>query len=186
MKNNIIKTVFIMTSVFSAQTIASSEDNIVAEVQSCAQVTDNLLRLTCFDKLVVKLSKTASVEQIKSPVAKTSDASSVKVATASVASVPQIQKEAEVTKKQVDDFAKQHIEKTDGIEEITASITKLKKLLRGEYQITLDNDQLWQQKGSARISLKVGQQVVLSKGMLGAVYLTKEGNSKRIQVRRIK
>jgi hypothetical protein len=95
-----------------------------------------------------------------------------------------------VTSSQADAFAKQHLaktaeEKAKEINEITASITKLTKLIRGEYKITLDNNQQWQQKDTTRISLKVGQKIVLMKGSLGSVYLKKEGTSKRIRVRRL-
>jgi hypothetical protein len=53
-----IKTTFITITLFSAQALAAPENNIIGEVQRCSQVTDNSLRLTCFDKLAGQFSKT--------------------------------------------------------------------------------------------------------------------------------
>ncbi len=174
-------------SLFSAQVLVAQESNFELELQRCSQVNADSLRLTCFDKLVVELSSATGIEKDK---VVNSETSSVKITTENVVSAQEVNEVPVVTKQQVDDFAKHQVEKTEEeklgqITEITASITKLKKLIRGEYQITLDNEQLWQQKGDTKISLKVGQRVVLTKGSLGAVYLKKESTNKRIRVRRL-
>ena len=88
-----------------------------------------------------------------------------------------------------DDFAKEHIKKSEkeqGLESITSVITKLKKLIRGQWLITLENGQQWQQKDTAKLKLKVGDTILLKKAVMGAVYLYKDGSHRNIRVKRLK
>lgn len=185
MKNYKKKMAVLLSSCVLSVPVFSAE--ISTELQQCAQVTDNFARLTCFDKLAIKHS------------GKT-------VAPAKAAAMPKPPKSAEIvapvskpkptvkqatTSKEVDEFAKAHLEKTaeekaEEITEISAKIAKLDKTARGNWKITLDNGQQWQQKDSYKLSLKVGQDVVLSTGALSAIYLKKAGSNKRIRVRRLK
>ncbi len=89
---------------------------------------------------------------------------------------------------QEENFAKPELSKENGSEvtTITFTIAKLKKMLRGEWQITFTNGQVWQQKGTDRFALKVDQSVQISKGALGSYYLKKAESNKRIQVKRLK
>jgi hypothetical protein len=62
----------------------------------------------------------------------------------------------------------------------------LSKSVRGQWQIYFTNGQYWQQKDNINLWLKVGDQVELIKGGLGAVFLKKHDINKRIKVRRLK
>lgn len=160
--------------------------DVSAEIQQCAKVTDNFARLTCFDKLALKHSGKAVA-----PVNTASPKSAKSAVIIAPVSKPKPTVKQATTAKDVDEFAKSHLgkseqEKAKEITEISAQITKLSKTAHGYWKITLDNGQQWQQKDSYSFSLKVKQDVVLSKGALGAIYLKKAGSNKRIRVRRLK
>ena len=96
-----------------------------------------------------------------------------------------------LTAEQVDSFSKEQVKKTaeesaKEIDSITLTISKLSKSPYGEWRITFENGQRWQQKDNYKLSLKTGQRVILTKGSLSSVYLQKENTTKRIKVKRLK
>lgn len=91
----------------------------------------------------------------------------------------------------VETFASEQIKTTTqtaskNIESISLNINTLTKNAYGQWLITLENDQQWQQKDSVRLNLTAQQKIVISKGAFGATYLRKQDGRKRIQVKRIK
>ncbi len=171
MKNILLA--LVVACLFYPTLLTASEKTLEARLQDCVQMVDNLNRLACFDNLArnvrVDFSSTASTDD---------------VVTDKNTALP-------APKQQIDDFAKTHLassasEKVKEIQEITAQIVKLTKLIRGQYTLTLDKEQVRQQKDRPQLTLKVGQRVVIAKGALGSFYLKKSGSRKRIQVRRIK
>lgn len=159
----------------SVNVFAETKGDLVLALTDCSKISQANERLACFDKLAgnlaknnVKLLSTAIV--LNEPVAKTEPAKS-KAA------------------KKVDDFSKQHLKKTkqeQGLDSITAKISKLDKLIRGQWVIYLENEQKWQQKDNANIKLSIGDTVLLKKGSMGAVYLYKAGHHRNIRVKRLK
>lgn len=156
----------------TAPVLASADQPLSAALKSCAQQNDSLARLRCFDKVI---------ENIKSP----SQPRSPQVnKTKLPAKIKKAGQEAAL-------FAKAHLEKTAEeqsaeVNEITATITQATQMLRGQWKLSLDNNQKWQQKDSHKLKLLVGDVVVLQKGALGAFYLKKLGSHRRMRVRRIK
>ena len=148
--------------------MASAESSLSNKLKQCGKISSSEERLACFDSLI-----TADTQE---PVL-------IKEATVAVVSTEN------VTTKEVDDFAKNHLKKTteeQGLESISSTVTQLKKLIKGQWVIDLENGQRWQQKDSAKIKLKVGNTVRLKKGAMGAVYLYKEGSHRNIRVKRLK
>ncbi|OUR63209.1 hypothetical protein A9Q74_03115 [Colwellia sp. 39_35_sub15_T18] len=155
---------------------AGNETKLTNQLTQCGQISPADARLACFDDLL-KGASTRAVLPANN-------------ATALVATVPttiaQVQPSAT---KQVDDFAKEHLKKTSteqGLDSITSPITKLKKLIRGQWVISLENGQQWQQKDTTKMKLKVGDTVRMKKAAMGAVYLYKEGSHRNIRVKRLK
>lgn len=151
------------------------EDMSLSErVNFCGQINSTNERLSCFDALVVGTSKSDVSKESKKTV---------------IPVIVETNKVPLAQKKEVDDFAKEHLKIADedkGLESITSTVTKLKKLLRGQWVIDLDNGQQWQQKDSANIKLKKGNIVRIQKGAMGAIYLFKEGSHRSIRVKRLK
>lgn len=142
---------------------ASTEMSLSAKLVKCGDVALPNERLACFDDLLAK----TSVVKKPTPIVQTQPKKS----------------------KDVDDFAKEHLKKTsadEGLDSITSTIRKLKKLIRGQWVISLENGQQWQQKGGNKIKLKVGDTIRMEKGAMGVVYLYKEGSNRNIRVKRLK
>tara|TARA_B110000467_G_scaffold156788_1_gene170694 strand:+ start:138 stop:722 length:585 start_codon:yes stop_codon:yes gene_type:complete len=173
---------------FSLQAAGFTGVSLNNSMQTCAKLTDDTQRLFCFDKLVkpvVGLVEKKEIGVVASPVT---------ALTAVIAKKNEIENKPSQTKRTVEqenNFAKNHIKKTSeeeaqSINSIELRISKLKKLIRGEWKISFENGQKWQQKDSDRIKLKVGDKVILEKGASTAIYLKKIGTKKRIRVKRVK
>lgn len=70
--------------------------------------------------------------------------------------------------------------------EITASVAKLSKTPHGKLKLVLDNGQRWDQKDTKLFRIKVGDTVIVKRGMLGSFYLVKPESNSRIKVKRAK
>lgn len=157
-----IVTIFWLVTPVLAKQLSLSE-----RVKVCSELTSDQARLSCFDQLTTKSSQVTK-------------------------SVPQsVQQPTQLSAQQVDAFAKEQVKlsKTEQAKELTsisATIDKLTKTVHGQWKITFANGQKWLQKGNTRLSLKVGQRVVITKGALGAIYLKKDNSNTRIKVKRLK
>ena len=103
----------------------------------------------------------------------------------------QDQQSSTFTATQVDSFSKEQVtktaeEKAKEIDSIVLTISKLKKVGRGQWKITFSNGQQWLQKDTTKLKLKVDEEVTLSKGALSSVFLQKENTNKRMKVKRLK
>tara|TARA_B110000091_G_scaffold192868_1_gene217558 strand:+ start:520 stop:1062 length:543 start_codon:yes stop_codon:yes gene_type:complete len=164
---------------FTPCALAFDDQQLSQAVKICAQQNDNLLRLRCFDNVVEKLTLAKKLIITPSNQLKSAQVSKKEILPIVNTSV-----------KTVDLFAKNHLEKTakgqlEKVNEITATITQAKKMLRGQWQVSLNNGQQWQQKDSLYLNLSRGDEVVLQEGALGAFYLKKLTSNRRIRVRRI-
>jgi len=162
--NKVIKVISstLLSGLLLAQTVLANEIELATKVQACSQISENKARLNCFDQLTTKPGT-----QVLAP------------------------KTAELTVQEVDSFSKEQVKKTaeekaTEINRISLTISKLDKTAYGKWKITFVNGQKWQQKDSTKLKLKLGEQVILTKGALSAVFLQKENANKRIKVKRLK
>jgi len=167
--------VFSLLSLFvglaSTDAIASINSALVDGLSSCMKVTNDTQRLDCFDQLAQKS---------ETPI------SSINVSDEAVSPTKQVKSEET---KIIDDFSKDVLQKTEeekGPVSITATISKLKQLIRGQWVIYFENGQKWQQQDTIKIKLKVGDTVRLKKGSMETVYLFKEGSHRNMRVKRLK
>lgn len=150
---------------------AFDDVDLTMQFNDCAKISVNKTRLVCFDKLVnvratpvaVKLESSNHVEVSQNKVA---------------------------AKNKENDFAKEHIKKStkqmaQELTTITATIEKVKQLIRGQWVIYLDNGQKWQQKDNIKIKLRLGDQIRLEKGAMGSVFLYKQDSHRGIKVKRL-
>jgi bacillopeptidase F (M6 metalloprotease family) len=157
----------IVTSLLVMPAVLAKQISLSEKIDACGEISDNQLRLSCFDQLSNgNIQVTKSVE-------------------------PSIQKSAQLSNQQIDAFAKEQVKSSESeqakvINSISATVDKLSQTVYGQWKITFKNGQKWQQKDTARFSLKVGQRVIITKGALSAIYLKKEGSNKRIKVKRLK
>ncbi len=187
MKYNLSYALVIFSSLFSIQSFAFDSTPLLQKLQLCAQITIDEKRLFCFDNLSQKKLKT----EIKPTELKAAEPNII--VTPEVLVTPEIidaKKNNEPTDKQIDNFSKELVKKTtaekaEEITSLTVTISALKKLMRGSWVITFNNGQKWQQKGSERIKLKVGELVILKKGLLTSVFLHKQNSNRSIKIKRL-
>ncbi|MDP7592908.1 MAG: hypothetical protein QF552_09490 [Litorilituus sp.] len=176
MKKNFLVLLGVIICIKPLSGYANNIEHLSAKLAQCGTFSQDHKRLACFDALLgtPSLKGSAIVKEDK----------------VEVFAAPIDKKQAQLVEKQrIDDFAKEHLkrsneERTPAV--ISSSVTKLKKLLRGQWIITLANEQKWQQKDSKKLKLKTGDVIHLKKGMMGAVYLFKDGSNRSIAVKRIK
>ena len=176
-----LKSILLVTilTMLGTQNVLAQSGQLKGVLITCSQLTDSLARLTCFDTAVAKhLTVSPNTAETKT------------AATKNIA-VTESKTSRTVTDEEVDAFAKEHVKKTveekaEEITSITLIISSLNKNAYGQWKISFKNGQKWQQTDSVKLKLKVDQRVVLTKGMLTAVYLQKENTNKRIKVKRVK
>jgi mannose-6-phosphate isomerase class I len=154
----------------STHAYASTE----SQLASCSVVTDKLERLICYDTLVSSASNTAQAMPTKSAV----------IAAPAIAP-----KETFGLKKAIvetEDFGL--VKKTDieKIEKLYFSVANIEKDAYGSIIVTLDNEQVWKQKGSQRFKLKQGQKIFIERAALGSFLLGSDDRNSTIRVRRLK
>ena len=175
MKNR-IKIAFgtVVSYLFLTQLVLASGTELAVKIQACNEIHANEKRLTCFDKLTSKNSNATELPSV--------------TAIPTAAALPAT---TELTDQQIDSFSKVHIKKSkeelaSEINTITLTVSKVTKTAYDELNITFDNGQKWKQKDNQSLRLAAGDNVTLTKGALGSVYLNKEDSSKRIRVKRLK
>ena len=167
-----ISTLFsLFIGIASADAFASVNSALVDSLSSCLKVSNDAQRLVCFDQLAQK---------------NVAPLNSTNVSDEAVAPIEQVKSEET---KIIDDFSKEYLKKTEeerGPDSITATISNVKQLIRGQWVVYFENGQKWQQQDSIKIKLKVGDTVRLKKGSIGTVYLFREGGHRNIRVKRLK
>lgn len=176
MKNNYLISLAILTF-FSFATQAETLNTSLAE---CANIQESSARLICFDNLAEQAvtPKAAIPESVV-----TEPSKSVSTTKTEALMAPAALKTA--------DFGAEHLKKPPVAEEdlqVVFMIEKLSKDPYGRWNFTFKNGQQWKQTDSAFLKLTVGDDVVLKKGFMNAVYLKKNlpNSSKKIRVKRLK
>jgi len=170
----------LLTFMFSGCLAASDMSGMKEGLIKCTDIVDNLARLTCFDSLAKPLVSTQV--QLSNNTISVVKAKQVLVDSENLALV------ASVKQREIEEaFAKPQLKNDDvETERISLTISKLSKTLRGQWKVSFSNGQVWQQKDSLRLSLKLGDLVELNKGALGAYFMKKSQSNKRIRVKRLK
>lgn len=153
---------------------ASVQDKLA----QCAQLTDNGLRLACYDALA---------KQIKSgkpaPVAKAASQQ-----TSKAIGRPEVVASTEDMKaRAAANFGmEEKVQEKQSLDQITAVVVSIKKNPYGRLTLVLNNDQVWRQISSGYSGIRSGDKVILKKGVFGAVYMRKDGENRSISVKREK
>ncbi len=171
MRVKILTLLTVCIGLISFSSFAAKNNSLFDALTTCSKIMDNAQRLMCFDKIAKNnLMSSSSIDKHSK-------------------SVLQAEQARLEEAKKIDDFSKEDLiltKEEQGPESISATISSVKKLIRGQWVVYLENGQKWQQQDSGRIKLKVGDSIRLKKGSMGAVYLFKEGSHKNIRVKRLK
>ncbi len=70
-------------------------------------------------------------------------------------------------------------------ETLSATLAVVESGGYGQLRVTLDNGQVWEQVGSDRYQLKVGDQVVIERGRFNSFFLRKQSSDKKVRFTRL-
>ena len=163
----------------------SQAETLAEAVEKCRLVSNSLKRLVCYDQLAQRANTLEDSDlaelynnrpvyrEVQVPVdgQRPAPAPQARDPESSFGLELEIQREA-----------KRKSEKE--VSEITAVVGKVEESLRGKLIITLADGQVWRQTDNEDLKIKAGQTVTISRGMLGAFYLKKQGTNSRIRVKR--
>ena len=184
-------------------------NTLLDELSMCAKNNNSLQRLACFDKLTEKAKNGPQKQRKVQPQTSLQVVTTERVDNATqspqqkmpelpLATSPPKKRSLLVQPQQTVDIAdkasqqqakfghenKQRSE--DLIQQIKATIIKVKKAHYGELIITLDNGQVWRQTDSTGIKLRKDQVVIIKRGALGSFFIGKENKNKRMRAKRVK
>ncbi|GAA0541739.1 hypothetical protein FHS83_000179 [Rhizomicrobium palustre] len=195
--------------------VSAAAEDLPANVNICAGVSDDRARLACFDGLAARAARTQPVAPVAAPkppeaqpfvTLPNQGAAPVAAAPAAAPSVVPapvaVPSAAPVSRSpsKVDEFGAETIRKTQTreeaakepqeVQEVRGKVTAVDLGKTGKFTVTLDNGQVWRQiesdTGRARFS-KQGDTVVISHGLLGSYNLVFEGREMTLfKVRRVK
>jgi hypothetical protein len=171
-----VVTIVGLALVFTASMGATAADDpALAAARRCTQISDNLLRLTCFDKALAAGVGGAAAAPVAAP-------ASPAPALAASAEAPATFGEENVRKSIVErDKAE--------VRKLSAMVTAVKSVRQDVYRVSLDNGQVWQQtEMSSMFTVAVGDSVEISKGRFGGYRMsrTSGGGSGWVSVVRAK
>lgn len=177
-----------LLAVVSVSSFSAQAADFVTSFKQCAAEKDSLKRLMCYDNLakVVNYSQQAPVNLPAVPVA---SANTVQQVAETVA--PAVSKVAPSNKATTveDAFGAEAIAKNkkDKVEQVYYEIKELTKTLRGKWRFTFVNDQVWEQKDEdSNARFKVGETIIIKRGMFDSFYLKKPDANRTLRVKRIK
>lgn len=179
-----IATMFLFSSMFVTTAIAAQTLN--NELKKCAEISRDLLRLDCYDRLSGKASsypaEAYKAKTVGAPSASNQAVNNKVAATvAPVASDPR-----KTTDTNVDSFGK--VKRTDTLDEISSYIPGKFTGWKNGDQIQLANGQIWEITDTeGRLSHKATDpRVTISKGLFGSYRIKVKGLNKSARVKRIK
>lgn len=163
-----------------------SAETIGEALSKCSATENSLQRLVCYDRVVKDMNQ---YEGLDTEAARTITAPSVYTPVAPQRPLPQ---QANVAQRpappsEQDKFGLEHKRDTqEELDELTSVITGIKENPYGKLVVSLSNGQVWQQTDDARLNLDEGMEIQLKRGFLSAFFMSREGISTRIRVKRIK
>lgn len=154
--------------------IAWSQE-IPAHVRECAAESDDARRLDCYDRAV---GRNATAESAAAASTLPSPPASPAVAPEPSAS-DKFGYRGPIAREELDRQAA----KGESLERLEATVVELVKQPRGELVVTLDNGQIWAQKGSETVRVRVGDRVVIKSAAFGSFLLVAPNNKSTRVVR---
>lgn len=169
---NIALIFLIMYTLF---TYPARAQNLTLLLVKCSEIQDDLKRLVCFDNLAA--SQAANAISNKTSNAKINESRNTL--------------ERKVTELSAG-FGSEHIKKsakaTNEVHQVLFFVDQVTQDQFEKFRITFTNGQQWKQTDDGTIRLKVGDKVLLTKGVFGAVYLKQSNidSNRKIRIKRIK
>jgi hypothetical protein len=155
---------------------AGAAEALPPTLRACMSESDDARRLSCFDRESARLA--GDQRAAAAPVAAAPPSPPVAASAATPAAPDTSPEEKFGYRGSIarEEFDRRQAEERK-FEQLTAKITELGTLPRGELLLTLDNGQVWAQKAADRaLRLKVGDEVTIKRASLGSFLLTTAAN----------
>ncbi len=153
-------------------------------LSKCSATENSLQRLVCYDRVVKDMNQ---YEGLDIEAARTLSAPSVTMQRPMPPQANPAPRPPVAATTSEGEFGLEHQRDTqEELDELTSVISELRENPYGKLIVTLSNGHVWQQTDDARLSLEEGMEVKLKRGFLSAFFLSREGISTRIRVKRIK
>ena len=171
--------------------------NVPELMKKCSLEQNALKRLVCFDEIsqnqIPSHNKAAPTKQVIAPISESPKQSIVATASAEPMKKPietstPVETVRQSTRYQpsAEDFGlKRHAKYEESGDNVVAKVQSFRKNPFKKYIITLDNGQVWKQFDSNNLKIIVGETVTIKRGKLGTFFLSKDGVSKRLRLKRL-
>ncbi len=169
--------------VFSNASVSASD--LPEELKACRVIDDVEQRVTCYDAIVDGDVESQVAEMVDELVEERIEESIEERVEERAEQRAEEIVQARAAGEKPSDFGlpPEPIDKTT--KEVTSPVVAVSYSLRDKVTVILENDQVWRQTDSARLRVKAGDTVVVSKGMFGAHFLKKVDENRRIRVKRL-
>lgn len=177
-----IRGLLVLVTALSSTAFSAQAETISDALLACGNTGNSLKRLVCYDDVVKNINNyTGTQEAISRTVALAPRANK------NVESQQPVKAEPTPPRTSNSEFGLEHKVSLDDLPDSFAGVvSKVTKSPRGYIIITFDNGSIWQQSDDKDLKIKVGQEIMIERGMLGAFYAQKEGVNKRMKVKRVK
>ena len=142
-------------------------------VVACMNEHDSTQRLACYDRevprAVAATRAPGSTPAAAAPASQLATAPPAPAAPSAAAEVDAFGMTTQIERQQTGASAPPHLDK------LTAHITAVSRKPRGEFIVTLDNGQVWEEAEiTSHLPLRAGDDITIKRGMLGAFYLSSQ------------
>lgn len=177
---------------FSLPCAAAFADALKDELRVCRDLTDDDVRLICYDAAVDRSKQGAYSNPAAAPAkqpapvpAEPANPSAVAGTAAAAGTAASLSQEDLFGKS--GDEVERTVEEVTGderIDSLSATVTRLHQYNYDRVLITLDNGQVWKQVDSSSLRVRVGDAVDIERASLGSFMLRKKGSKRSMRVSR--
>ena len=167
---------------------AAPADALRDELRVCRDLTDDEVRLVCYDAAVDRSKKGAYSEPTSGTEITPAAAPAEPAASAAVAATGAA---ASLSQEDLFGMTSEEVERTVGeatgserIDNLNSTVTKLQQYSYNKVLITLENGQVWKQVDTSNLRLRVGDAVEVERASLGSFMLRKKGSKRSMRVSR--
>ena len=187
---------FICLSLVGSQVLSlESRDELFVRLEACGEILGPLKRLGCFEQILEK-ENTAKAEQLD----KSSAAVLERLKVTVVDNQPELDGDKKRSSANLDEQSvkmepKRRTTKRNEFGSVSKDpetgfnfkIERVIKLSRGNYRLVFENGQVWEEiEYDPRTRYKVGDTVIVKRGVLGTYNIISERSSRKNKVRRVK
>ena len=180
---------FILLSLFGSQVLSSeSRGELLAKLESCGEVLGPLKRLGCFEQILEEEYTTKTGKPERRQVA-ASDSQPPTIGKDKKKSSDNSREQTAKIKPQSRDTKRNEFGSVskDPDAGFNFKIERVIKLSRGNYRLVFEDGQVWEEiEYDPRTRYKVGDAVIVKRGVLGTYNIISERTSRKNKARRVK